>query len=321
MAKTAERFSKVFRGMWRDPRFLQLSKPQPNARDLYQYLLTGPHNTGIPGLFALGAYTIFEELGWPVEDIYACMQELVEADFAKFDRVARLVWLIDPIADDPPRSPNVVTGWAGSWNELPDCALRDEAAAYIANHLKTMGESLAETFAEVTAISYRKKRQGLSERPAKVFPKENSLPSRIQEQEQEQEQIQEQEQEQQKPREAPAAAAAVPPWGGEEQTLAREIQKYPVFASLDAAAIAQGVAGHMLHKPQLRMEWVLAAIEQCATKSVGLGLTREALQHKLVGFMHNAKGPRDPPSGVHRTLARVQPAAEKPAWKAAKEIR
>ncbi len=46
-------------------------------------------------------------------------------------------------------------------------------------------------------------------------------------------------------------------------------------------------------KPKLA--WVLTAIDDCAEKSDGLGLTSEALQHKLVGFMKAARAPRKDP--------------------------
>jgi len=50
--------------MWGDERFRRLSN---DAKFLWLYLLTGPHTTALPGLFAASKAHIAEELAWEPE--------------------------------------------------------------------------------------------------------------------------------------------------------------------------------------------------------------------------------------------------------------
>jgi hypothetical protein len=80
--------------------------------------------------------------------------------------------------------------------------------------------------------------------------------------------------------------------------LETEIRRWPVFAALDAHAIAKAQAERILTGPQ-QPAWLVVAVAECAEKTPAtLGLTPEALTHKLVGFMRNAKRPKVSPRVV-----------------------
>lgn len=87
-----------------------------------------------------------------------------------------------------------------------------------------------------------------------------------------------------------------------------EIRRHPLFAALDAHAIAVKQAERLITAPQ-KPAWLVAAIAECAEKSAGLGLTSEALTHKLVGFMRNAKRPKDPPPALRKPVETPDDAA------------
>jgi hypothetical protein len=207
-------FSKVSRRMWRDEKFVALSAPPPNARDLWVYLLTGPHNGTIPGLFVLGELALAEDMEWDPEPTRSCLHEILAKGMARFDRKRRLFWLPNAIAHNLPRSPKQVIGWSKAWKLLPECSLLAEAAAGIRGHLAAKSPKLAEAFDQVvmglvepvdssgeldlgdevdppppTARSATSETRGisLSDRERDSYPIENAVPIRFQEQEKEQE--------------------------------------------------------------------------------------------------------------------------------------
>lgn len=121
------RYSRISRRMWRDEKFRSLTGPKPNARDLWIFLLTGPHCTSIPGLFVLGEASMAEELDWPLPGTRVALEELEKAGMVQVDRKTRLVWIPKAILHNKPSNQNMVTGWRLPWAELPDCQLKREA--------------------------------------------------------------------------------------------------------------------------------------------------------------------------------------------------
>lgn len=195
MSAAETRYSRVSRRMWRDEKFRALSAPKPCARYLWLFLLTGTHCTAIPGLFSIGEAALAEELGWPVAATRSALEEIERGGMARVDRVARLVWLPNALAHNPPASPNVVVGWRTPWSELPTCDLLTEARESFRRVLAEMGPEFARSFA--IALGEEKPRpspnpsggrrpKALVDPLAKGEPKPS--PSQDQEQEQEQEQ-------------------------------------------------------------------------------------------------------------------------------------
>lgn len=161
------RYRKIDVRIWGDEKFLSLSKPQPCGQSLWFYLLTNPNTNSIPGLFRAGEAQMAEELGWSLEAFRKAFREVSAKGMAKADWKARLVWVQRAIRFNKPESPNVVTGWSVSWDELPECPLKVEAY----EQLKAFTEGLPEAFAKAFV---------------KACPK--PMPNQEQEQEQEPEQ-------------------------------------------------------------------------------------------------------------------------------------
>lgn len=142
-------YSQVQRRIWADKRFRSLSKPEPNARDLFLYLLTTPRATPIPGLIVMGEPALAEELEWPLKGVQRCIAELETAKMIRIDRSARLIWLPNALRHNAPRSPKNVTGWAKHWRMLPECDLLTEATAAFEASISTRNVSFQVAFARV----------------------------------------------------------------------------------------------------------------------------------------------------------------------------
>lgn len=132
--------------MWGDAKFRSLSAPKPNARDLWIFLLTGPHNTAVPGLFALGEAAMAEAMGWPLAATKACLAEILGKGMMKMDQGTRLVWLPNALRHNAPENPNVVQGWKLPWSELPECGLKDEAREALLVGLQAISAKFNEAF-------------------------------------------------------------------------------------------------------------------------------------------------------------------------------
>jgi hypothetical protein len=89
----AAKWSRVERKVHRDEKVRKLSKPQPNARDLWMYLLTCDSQTAFPGLYVLRLTTAADDLEWPVEDTKEKLDEIITAGLAMFDPVTAVIWL------------------------------------------------------------------------------------------------------------------------------------------------------------------------------------------------------------------------------------
>jgi hypothetical protein len=130
------RYRNVHTRMWSSEDFLSLSAPPPNAQSIWQYLLTGPQTTCIPGLMVIGPAAIAERFRWPLEDTRACFQEILDAGMAVWDEARCLLWLPKAIDHSEPASPNVVTSWRTVWNEMPSCQVKEEAWAALRSWLE-----------------------------------------------------------------------------------------------------------------------------------------------------------------------------------------
>lgn len=169
------KYRKTSLGMWADEKFRRLSKPKPNGQSLWQWLITGPRTTQIPGIVLGTPEELAAALRWPLDrhpgslepafrDAFA---EVLREGMAKADSEAGLVWLPKAPEHNKPESPNGVRSWRTAWDDVPECALKGEAWRALKGFTEGWGVSFAKAFADAC-------RQ----------------PSAIQEQEQEQEQEQ-----------------------------------------------------------------------------------------------------------------------------------
>lgn len=141
------RYRKVLCRMHSDAKYMALSKPQPNGQSLWQYLITGPHTTSVPGLFMAGEAQLAEALQWPLSGFRRAWAEIeTEQNMGRADWRARVVWLPNAIRHNPPENPNVVKGWSAALDEIPECALKQEAMQELAWFLEGLGEAFLKPF-------------------------------------------------------------------------------------------------------------------------------------------------------------------------------
>lgn len=140
--------------MWGDDRFSRLSRPTPNAQTLWIYLLTGPHTTALPGAFVAGEASLAESLGWSTRSLRKAFAEVLREGLIEADAKTRLVFIPKAVRHNPPQSLNVVIGWRKSFDELPDCLLKQRISLHVVEELIRLGKSEAYTKAFGEAFRY-----------------------------------------------------------------------------------------------------------------------------------------------------------------------
>ena len=140
------RYRKIDVKMWGDEKFCSLSKPQPNGQSLWQYLLTGPHSTGCPGIFRAGEMGLCENLNWPIKAFRKAFNELLEKDMVRADWKAKVIVISNVLRYDEPQSPNVIKKWGKDFDEIPECDLKVEYYHTIKEFIKTLGETFNKAF-------------------------------------------------------------------------------------------------------------------------------------------------------------------------------
>lgn len=149
----AKRWSAVTRSLWSDARFLGLSGPKPNAQTLWIYLLTGPHQGPIPGLFPVGVGAIADNLGWTLKEVRTALAEIRDAGMALTSERPALIFLPRAVTHNQPSNPNIVKGWRSHWDELPECPLRDQALFILFRSIK---ETMKPTFSKVFQEEFKR---------------------------------------------------------------------------------------------------------------------------------------------------------------------
>lgn len=132
---------------WDDEKVRELSPMPPSGLGLWLFLLTNRFTTNIPGLFSAGEAAMAEKLRWPLEAFRECFGEVFGKGMARADWNAPLVWLPNALKKrNRPSNPNVVLGWADTWDELPDCALKREARRRLRAFIEPLGKGFLEAF-------------------------------------------------------------------------------------------------------------------------------------------------------------------------------
>jgi hypothetical protein len=139
MAVERRRYRKVLTRMHGDEKYRELSKPKPNGQTLWQYLITGPHTTAVPGLFTAGEAGMAEALEWPLAGFRRAWKEIESREMAHADWRARVVWLPNAVRHNVPESPNVVRSWRTTLDEIPECTLKTRALIDLAAFLEGYG--------------------------------------------------------------------------------------------------------------------------------------------------------------------------------------
>jgi hypothetical protein len=134
--------------IWCDEKFRALSPIKPSAQALFIYLLTNPNTTSIPGLYRAGAAAMAEELNWSLLGFNRALKEIVGQGLVKVDLKARVIFIANAIKYNKPQSPNVVKSWASHWDEIPECALKNEAYEFFERFIGGLGKAFVQAFTE-----------------------------------------------------------------------------------------------------------------------------------------------------------------------------
>lgn len=177
--------------MWTDAAFCELSAPPPNGQTLWLYLLTGPRTTAIPGCIVATDVVLADDLGWDLEGFRKAFSEIENLGLATADWGAGLVVLSKALIDDSgnardtnkPGNPNILRGWANTFEELPDCDLKSE----VLSRIKSLSQSLSKGFAKAFDEGFRKALGKASVKPLGKALAKPLAKAFTQEQEQEQE--------------------------------------------------------------------------------------------------------------------------------------
>ena len=133
-------YRKIYTKMWGDEKFMKLSSPQPNAQTLWLYLLTGPHNTVLPGIFILGEMSLAEFLNWDIEPTKIILTELANEGMLEVDSKTKVVILPTAVQYNPPESPNTPTAWARQFASIPECSLKCKFLKYLVKYMSTKAD-------------------------------------------------------------------------------------------------------------------------------------------------------------------------------------
>lgn len=149
------RYKKIEMQMWGDVKFRSLSAPLPNARDCWIHLLTNRCNTSIPGVYHAYAEGLAKDLGWSVKDYRKVFAEVFSRGMVKVDWDAGLIFIPNAIKHNLPENPKVIIGWGKYWDELPQCALKDEAYHHLKDFLIDYTKDKSESFLEAFGKTIR----------------------------------------------------------------------------------------------------------------------------------------------------------------------
>ena len=163
----SERYSKIYRAMWSDERFMALSAPTANAQSLWLYILSGHHVSAVPGLWRFSLGQTAETLRWPYDDTLRCFNELTDAGMTSYDRRAGTLWLPNAYRYNKPNATSVVDGWREPLAEIPECPLKREAIVVLGDWLAEIGPKFLEAF-----------RRATGDMPRMASPNPSGLPRR-----------------------------------------------------------------------------------------------------------------------------------------------
>lgn len=167
------RYRKIDPRIWNDQKFASLSH---EAQRMFFFVLTHPMMTAL-GAFRISKEGMAAEVGLSLEGFAKPFHELLEKGLLKYDERAFLVFAPNFLKYNEPENPNVIKGWQGAVDLLPECALTLEVlqrARACASKTEAGSKAFANTLERVC--------QTLSERFGK--PSQKSMPKQEQEQEQ-----------------------------------------------------------------------------------------------------------------------------------------
>lgn len=112
-------YRKVDTRLWDDERVAPLSAL---AKLTWLCLLTGPHTTGLPGLYSCGLATLSESMREGIDTVSKAVADLVATGMVQFNPTVRVVRVPNAPRYNPCANEKVLKGWFALWKSVPDCA-------------------------------------------------------------------------------------------------------------------------------------------------------------------------------------------------------
>lgn len=112
-------YRKVDTRLWDDERVAPLSAL---AKLTWLCLLTGPHTTGLPGLYSCGIATLSESMREGIDTVSKAVADLVATGMVQFNPTVRVVRVPNAPRYNPCSNEKVLKGWFALWKSIPDCA-------------------------------------------------------------------------------------------------------------------------------------------------------------------------------------------------------
>lgn len=143
MAKPSRKlWAPVSRSIWGDSKFRDLSI---ESKIVFLYILTGPVQGPIPGLFVAGIGRISDELSaaeerFDPDTVRTCLVELRDAKMLRVSSKPPLFFLPNALKHRGSPNSKIVKSWRKAFEELPECPLRDFA---MRSHRATLAERVA----------------------------------------------------------------------------------------------------------------------------------------------------------------------------------
>lgn len=155
-------YRRVDYDIWSDPKFRELSAPEPSAQVLWIHLLIGKHTSIIPGVLIASPMEVVAALGWAtMEHAARAMDvfcEITDRGMAIADDRAGLIWLPNALKRNLPASPNHVRHWRSTWARVPSCALKAQIHQHFYRVLeayrKGYGKAFRKACPEVSTEGY-----------------------------------------------------------------------------------------------------------------------------------------------------------------------
>lgn len=116
------KYRKVSIQIWNDEKFRGFTSEQ---KLLFIFLLTHPHMTSVGGMRASKA-GLGAELGWNPQTLSKGFAGPEKHGMVWFDEEASCLILPNFIKHNPPENPNVVKGWAGALDLIPQCPIKSQ---------------------------------------------------------------------------------------------------------------------------------------------------------------------------------------------------
>ena len=112
-------YRKVDTRLWDDERVAPLSAL---AKLTWLCLLTGPHTTGLPGLYSCGIATLSESMREGIDTVSKVVADLVATGMVQFNPTVRVVRVPNAPRYNQCSNEKVLKGWFALWKSIPDCA-------------------------------------------------------------------------------------------------------------------------------------------------------------------------------------------------------